>query len=132
MHGVALQQQGRSVSSTSRKTSFSSSLIVERWRAEHQLQFPSSTLHVQLGVTQVCQIWQTRGGHKTVTKANNRKHKTRTAKTLGVEPFSVGKTKQAKVSLAANNRSPCHRTSHSAVLYILLSPTLLTCHRSQK
>ena len=28
-----------------------------------------------------------------VTKANNRKHKTRTAKTLAVEPFSVGKTK---------------------------------------
>ena len=58
------------------------------------------------------------GGRKTVTKANNRKHKSRTAKTLGVEPFPVGKTKenktQAKVSLAADNRSPCRR---SAVLY---------------
>ena len=82
------------MSSTSRKTSFSSSLIVERWRAEHQLQFPSPcrcTLHIYH--VQVSQIWQTRGGLKTVTKANNRKHKTRTAKTLGVEPSSVGKTK---------------------------------------
>ena len=44
---------------------------------------------------QVWQIWQTRGGRQivTVTKANNRKHKTKTAKTLGVESFSVGKTK---------------------------------------
>ena len=53
-----------------------------------------------------------------MTKANNRKHKTRTAKTLGVEPFSVGKIKenktQAKVSLATDNRSPYRR---SAVLY---------------
>ena len=78
---------------------------------------------------QVSQIWQTWGGRKTVTKANNRKHKTRTAKTLGVEPFSVGKTKP---SLAANNRIPCHWTSQSAVLYVVLSPALLTCHRSEK
>ena len=96
-----------SVSSTSRKTSFSLSLRVERWRAEHQLQFPSSyrcTLHMMYRM-QVSQIWQTRGGRETVTKANNRKHKTRIAETLGVEPFSVGKTKP---SLAADNRSPCH------------------------
>ena len=75
-------------------------------------------------------MWQTRGGRKTVEKANNRKHKTRAAKSLGVEPFSVGKTKenktQAKVSLAADNRSPYHRTSRSAMLYVVLSPTLLT------
>ena len=99
-------RKGPGVSSTSRKTSFSSSLIVERWRAEHQLLFPSSyrcILHMYR--MQVSQIWQTRGGRKTVTKAKNRKHKTRTAKTLGVEPFSVGKTKP---SLAADNRSPCH------------------------
>ena len=78
---------------------------------------------------QVSQIWQTRGGRKTVTKANNRKHKTRTAKTLGVETFSVGKTKP---SLSADNRISCHWTSHSAVLYVVLRPALLTCHRSEK
>ena len=33
---------------------------------------------------------------------------------------------QAKVLLAADNRSPCHCPSHSAVLYAVLSPTLLT------
>ena len=105
---------------------------VERWRAEHQLQFPSSyrcTLHMYR--MQVSQIWLTRGGRKTVTKANNRKHKTRTAKTLGVEPFSVEKTKP---SLAPNNRSPCHWTSQFTVhvLDVGLSPALLTCHRSEK
>ena len=86
------------MSSTSRKTSFSSSLIVERWRAKHQLQFLMSTcMDGSYRCTQVPwrvrQILQMRGGRKTVTKANNRKHKTRTGKTLGVEPFSVGKTK---------------------------------------
>ena len=81
----------------------------------------------------VSQIWQTRGGRKTVTKANNRKHKTRTAKTLGMEPFSVGKTKenktQAKASFAADNRSPCRR---SAVLYRCSESYTAHCHRSEK
>ena len=79
------------MSSTSRKISFSSSLIVEQWRDEHQVQFPSSyrcPLRMQVG-----QFWHTRGGRKMVTKAMNRKLKTRTAKTLGEEPFSVWKTK---------------------------------------
>ena len=88
----------------------------------HHLQFPMSmALTVVHMYQRFGQIWQTRGtrgGRKTMTKANNRKHKTRTAKTLDVEPFFVGKTKenktQAKVSLAADNRSPCRR---SAVLY---------------
>ena len=61
--GYMYNRKGPSVSSTSRKTSFSSSFIVERWRAEHQLQFPSSyrrTLHMYR--MQVSQIWQTWGG----------------------------------------------------------------------
>ena len=132
MHGVALhvRSQGSWCVFNLQEDFISSSLIVERWRAEHQLQFPSSyrcTLHMYR--TQVSQIWQMRGGRKTVTKTNNRKHKARTAKMLGVEPFSVRKTKP---SLAADNRSPCHCTSHSAVLDVVLSPALLTCHRSEK
>ena len=71
---------------------FSSRLIVERWRAEHQLQFPMSMALVHMmyrselarsGRREVA------GRVETVTKANQRKHKTRTAKTLGVELFSV-------------------------------------------
>ena len=70
-------RKGPSVSSASRKTSFSSSLIwVERWSAEHQLQFPSSyRCTVTLHMCRMQVSWQTRGGRKTVTKANNRKHK---------------------------------------------------------
>ena len=125
------------MSSTSRKTSFSSSLIVERWRAEHQLQFPSMhTLHMYR-MRQVRQIWQTRGDRQivTVTKANNCKHKTRTAKTLGVEPFSVGKTKpKRRRRLPPTTAVRVTVQSQSAVLYmyVVLSPTLLTCHRSEK
>ena len=33
---------------------------------------------------------------------------------------------QAKASLVADSRSPCHRTRRSAVLYVVLSSTLLT------
>ena len=91
MHRVALQSQGSQCVFNLQEHFLSSSLIVERWRAKHQLRFPISygcTLNMQ-----VSQIWQTRGGRKTVTKAINRKHKTRTAKMLGVELFSVEKTK---------------------------------------
>ena len=68
-----------------------------------------------------------RGGRKTVTKANNRKHKTRTGKTLGVEPFSVGKTKPKR-----RYRLPpttAVRVTVQATLQCcksVLSPTLLT------
>ena len=66
-----------------------------------------------------------------MTKAKNRKHKTRIAKTLGVQTFPVGKTKEEQSAskrerVAADNRSPYHRTRPSAVLYVVLSPTLLT------
>ena len=120
------QNQNQSVSSTSRKTFFV--------KFEHQLQFPMSmALTVVHMYHRASQTWQTRGGRKTVTKANHRKHKTRTAKTLGVEPFSVGKTKenktQAKVSLAADNRSPCRR---SAVLYYCSESYTAHCHQSEK
>ena len=85
---------------------------------------------------QVSQIWQTRGGRKTVTKANNRKHKTRTTKTLGVEPFSVRKTKPKRrrrlppttaVRVTVQASLQC-----MFMLYVVLSPTLLTGHRSEK
>ena len=85
-------RKGPSVSSTSRKTSFSSSLIVERWSAEHQLQFPSSyccTLHM-------CRMqvsWQTRGGRKTVTKANNRKHKNQNSQNARCGTLFCGENK---------------------------------------
>ena len=38
--GWHYDQKGSSLSATSRKTSFWSKLIAERWRDEHQLQFP--------------------------------------------------------------------------------------------
>ena len=122
------------MSSTSRKTFFFVKFDSRTMETEHHLQFPMSMALTVVHVYQrVSQIWQTRGGRKTVTKANNRKHKTRTAKTLGVEPFSVGKTKenktQAKVSLAADNRSPCRR---SAVLYRCSESYTAHCHRSDK
>ena len=72
---------------------------------------------------QVSQIWHTRGGCKTVTE--NRKHKTRTAKAKCGTLFCGENKTQANVSLAADNRSPCHCTSHSAVLYVVMIPTLL-------
>ena len=73
---------------------FSPSLIVERWRAEHQLQFPMSLAPTVVHYTcTIAIIRQTGGGHKTVTKGNNRRHRTRTAKTLGVEPFFCGVNK---------------------------------------
>ena len=94
---------------------------------EHRLQFPMS-MHMALTVVhmyqRVSQIWQTRGGRKTVTKANNRKHKTRTAKKLGVEPFSVGKTKPKP-----RCRLPPTTAVRVAALQcctVVLSPTLLT------
>ena len=94
MHGVALQSQGSqcvfNLQGDFLFVKFDS--LVDWWRAEHQLQFPS-TLHTYR-MRQVRQIWQTRGGRDgDKSPVNNRKHKTRTAKTLGVEPFSVGKTK---------------------------------------
>ena len=46
--GVALHRRCPSESSTSRTTSFLSSLIVERWRAEHELQFPMSMALVHM------------------------------------------------------------------------------------
>ena len=130
--GSHYNRKGPSVSSTSRKTSFSSSLIVERWRAEHQLQFPS-TLH-KYRIRQVRQIWQTRGDRMivTVTKANNRKHKTssKNSQNASFGTLFYGENKiQAKASLAANNRSPCPCTSQSAVLYVVLSTAHLSSIR---
>ena len=108
-------------------------LLVERWRLSISCSFRCLALTVVHMYKRVSQVWQMRGGRKTVTKANNRQHKARTAKTLGVEPFSVGKTKenktQAKVSLAADNRSPCRR---SAVLYRCSESCTAHYHRSGK
>ena len=78
----------------------------------------------------VSQIWQARGGRKTVTKANNRKQKTRTAKTLGVELFLWGKHNPSE-GVAVPPTTAVHVTAtverrHSAVLHVVLSPTLLT------
>ena len=73
---------------------------------------------------QVSQIWQTGGGRKTVTKANNRKHKTQNSQDARCGTlFSWENKTQAKASLAADNRSPCHCTSQSATLCVVLSPT---------
>ena len=121
------------MSSISRKTFFVK-FDSRTMETEHQLQFPMSVALTVVHMYQrVSQIYQTPGGRKTVTKANNRKHKTRTAKTLGVEPFSVGKIKenktQAKVSLATDNRSPYRR---SAVLYRCSESYTAHYHRSEK
>ena len=77
---------------------------------------------------------RTRGGRETVTQVNNHKHKLRTAKTLGVEPFSGAKTKKEQnPSKGVTCRmcrqqpqpvSPC-KTLCSVVPFVL-SPTLLT------
>ena len=136
MHGVTQRSQGsQCVFNLELQEDFFFVKFDSRtMETEHQLQFPMSiALTVVHMYQQVSQIWQTRGGRRTVTKANNRKHKTRTAKTLGVETFSVGKTKenktQAKVSLAADNRSPRRR---SAVFYRCSESYTAHCHRSEK
>ena len=132
MHGVALQSQGSqcvfNLQGDFLFVKFDG--LVDWWRAEHQLQFPS-TLHMYR-MRQVWQIWQTRGGRDgDKSPVNNRKHKTRTAKTLGVEPFFCGQNKtQPKASLAADNRSPCHCTSQSAVLYVVLCTLFWVPHCS--
>ena len=71
---------------------------------------------------QVRQIWQTRGGRDgDKSPVNNRKHKTRTAKTLGVEPFSVGKTKpNRRRRLSPTTAVRVTVTSQSVVLYVVL------------
>ena len=57
---------------------------------EHQLQFPMSIALVHMYRSELARSGRREVARaETVTKANDRKHKTRTAKTLGVELFSV-------------------------------------------
>ena len=84
------------------------------------------TLHMHCS-----QIWETRGGRARVTKV---KHKTRTAKTPGVETFFCGENKgrtkckrMRRLPPTTALRVTVQDTLHAAaVLCVLLSPTLLT------